>query len=206
MNKPHYFKGFAYMVMLFLLAIIGVSLGVVSQDSDTLLKREKELDWVFVGKQYQRAIASYYQQSPEGIKTLPHNLEELIEDKRFIKPKHHLRKNYGDPANFNQAWNLILNEQNQLTGVRSNSLQEILSTKIAKEFADNADQTPAKYSDVKFTFKQVLAPAEQVIDQAAAAAESINEPSLDSDSTLQDGEKSDADGESSNTTSETQSF
>jgi hypothetical protein len=206
MNKPHYFKGFAYMVMLFLLAIIGVSLGVVSQDSDTLLKREKELDWVFVGKQYQRAIASYYQQSPEGIKTLPQNLEQLIEDKRFIKPKHHLRKNYGDPSNFNQAWNLILNEQNQLIGVRSNSLQEILSTKIAKEFADNADQTPAKYSDVKFTFKQVLAPAEQVIDQAAAAAESINEPSLDSGSTLQDGENGGADGETSNTTSETQSF
>jgi predicted oxidoreductase len=146
-------SGFAYLAVLFLVVAISISMGIVAQNEDTLLKREKEQDWLFTGKQYQRAIASYYNQPPDGIKKLPSQVEDLLQDKRFIAPVRHLRKMYSDPLNNQQAWVLILNQQNQITGVYSQSKAEILSTKIITEYQENLGDEITNYTDVKFLFK-----------------------------------------------------
>lgn len=145
-------SGFAYLAVLFLVVAISISMGVVAQNEDILLKREKEQDWLFVGKQYQRAIASYYNQPPDGIKKLPSQMEELLQDKRFIAPVRHLRKIYRDPLINQQAWELILNQENQITGVYSQSQDSILSTKIIAEYQESMGSKILSYTDVKFVF------------------------------------------------------
>jgi hypothetical protein len=157
----NYYKsqcGLAYLGVLFLIVAISISLAVVSQNVDLQLKREKEQDWLFVGQQYQRAIGSYYQQSPEGIKVLPTRLEDLLLDKRFIKPVHHLRQLYKDPVNFNQDWQTILNADGQITGVVSESHQAILQTKALADFTDAAEVDSANYADIKFEYKSQAKP------------------------------------------------
>ena len=155
--NPHIYSnykqtGLAYLAVLFLVAAIALSMAVVTQNQDTQLKREKEQDWLYVGKQYERAIASYYQLSPNGLKALPNNVDDLLTDKRFVAPVHHLRKAYLDPLT-NQHWVQLLNEDNQLTGVVSTLPQAILSSTIASTFQANQTGTIARYSDVRFEFK-----------------------------------------------------
>lgn len=144
--------GLTYLAVLFLVAAIAVSMAVVAQSEDMRLKREKEQDWLYAGKQYERAIASYYQQSPNGLKTLPASIDDLLSDKRFIAPTHHLRKAYLDPLT-NKPWVLLVNDENQLLGVVSTLQQPILSTKIVREFQASQADIIAQYSDVKFEFK-----------------------------------------------------
>ncbi|MES2501711.1 MAG: hypothetical protein V4545_03820 [Pseudomonadota bacterium] len=145
--------GLAYLAVLFLVAAIAVSMAVVSQNEDTKLKREKEQDWLYVGKQYERAIASYYQLSPNGLNELPNKVDDLLLDKRFVAPVHHLRKAYLDPLT-NQHWVQLFNEENQLIGVVSTLQKSILSYNIIKTFQINQIDTIYNYSDVKFEFKQ----------------------------------------------------
>ena len=144
--------GLAYLAVLFLVAAIALSMAVVTQNQDTLLKREKEQDWLYVGKQYERAIASYYQLSPNGLKALPDNVDDLLTDKRFVAPVRHLRKAYLDPLT-NQHWVQLLNEDNQITGVVSTLPQAILSSTIVHTFQANQAGTIARYSDARFEFK-----------------------------------------------------
>jgi hypothetical protein len=157
-------SGFAYLAVLFLVVAISISMGIVAQNEDTLLKREKEQDWLFMGKQYQRAIASYYNQSPDGITTLPNKIEDLLLDKRFIAPVRHLRKAYYDPMHTQQSWILIRNQENQVIGAYSPSQEPILSTKIIAEYQENMGGKVASYTDVKFVFIPVEANNEAKTD------------------------------------------
>ena len=155
--NPHIYgnykqTGLAYLAVLFLVAAIAVSMAVVTQNQDTQLKREKEQDWLYVGKQYQRAIASYYQLSPNGLKALPNSLDDLLTDKRFVAPVHHLRKAYLDPLT-NQHWVQLQNEDNQIIGVVSTLQQAILSSTIVHTFQANQAGTITRYSDARFEFK-----------------------------------------------------
>ena len=144
--------GLAYLAVLFLVAAIALSMAVVTQNQDTQLKREKEQDWLYVGKQYERAIASYYQLSPNGLKALPNSVDDLLTDKRFVAPVHHLRKAYLDPLT-NQHWVQLFNDDNQLTGVVSTLPQVILSSTIVNTFQANQAGTITHYSDARFEFK-----------------------------------------------------
>lgn len=143
----------AYLGVLFLVVAIAVSLGVVTQNEDTALKREKEQDWLFIGKQYQQAITSYYQQSPSGLKAFPSKIEDLLRDKRFIAPVRHLRKAYTDPMNNQANWVLMLNQENQIIGVYSASQAPILSNKIVNDYAAGAGEAFTSYADVKFLYE-----------------------------------------------------
>ncbi len=176
MVKYRFQSGFAYLAVLFLVVAISISMGIVAQNEDTLLKREKEQDWLFMGKQYQSAIASYYNHSPDGIKKLPSQVEDLLQDKRFIAPVRHLRKIYSDPLNNQQAWVLILNQENQITGVYSQSQASILSTKIIAEYSDGLAEKVSNYAEVKFVFKPEEANKETTTgeDKDSAFAEGID--------------------------------
>ncbi len=177
-NTIHH-DGFAYIGVLFLVAAISVSMAVVAQNEDTQIKREKEQDWLFIGNQYQRAIESYYQQSPNGIKTLPTKLEELLLDSRFISPVRHLRKLYGDPLNHQQNWSLIKNTDAQIIGVYSQSQEALLSKKNIPALVENLDPESLhlknddaanpRYVDIQFVFQP-----KQVSDNSNTEAVSDN--------------------------------
>ena len=142
--------GAAYLAVLFLIAVISISLAVVSQHDATMQLREKERDWLFLGQQYQQAIKSYYANSPDGIKKLPTSIEDLLLDRRFLKPVRHLRKLYPDPLTGGE-WRMIRDEENFMIGVVSASQIEILSKNLVKDFL--SDQALNVHADVKFIAK-----------------------------------------------------
>lgn len=144
--RPSAQNGIAYLAVLFLVAAITITMAVVSQDVDLRLKREKEQDWFFVGNQYKQAVASYYHQSPDGLKALPKNIDDLLLDRRFIAPVRHLRKAYHDPLT-NQPWMLVKSLDDSLVGVRSLKQQTFISTRLLQQL--QAEQGELDMKQVK---------------------------------------------------------
>lgn len=145
---PHEQVGIAYLAVLFLVAAIAVAMAVVTRDVDMQLKREKELEWFYVGNQYKQAIASYYHQSPDGLKVLPKNIDELLLDRRFIAPVRHLRKAYRDPLT-NQPWALVKTMDGSLSGVRSSKQQTFISTRLLNQLQAEQVELDAKQFKAK---------------------------------------------------------
>lgn len=151
-GRPKLHSGFGYLAVLFIVMLLAIVMGTTYEQIDTLVKREKEQELFFAGKQYQQALASYYHQSPGGLKELPTSLDDLLLDKRFISTKRHLRKRFLDPITGGD-WGLIKNENDQIKGVYSTSNAQVLQT--ARLLNNNAfDDTGLvqKYSDIKFEF------------------------------------------------------
>jgi len=93
---------------------------------DTERRREKELELLFVGAQYRKAIASYYNTiPPRGARSLPPSLDALLVDERFPTPVHHLRRLYKDPMTGQQDWEVV-SRSGGIAGVRSRSNLEPL--------------------------------------------------------------------------------
>lgn len=150
-DRPKLHSGFGYLAVLFIVMLLAIAMGATYEQIDTLVKREKEQELLFAGKQYQQALASYYHQSPGGLKELPASLDDLLLDKRFISTKRHLRKRFLDPITGGD-WGLIKNENDQIKGVYSTSNAQVLQT--ARLLNNNTSDTGLvqKYSDIKFEF------------------------------------------------------
>lgn len=179
-----YQGGVAYVAVLFLVAAISISMAVVTRDVDMHLKREKEQDWFYVGNQYKQAIASYYHQSPDGLKVLPKNIEDLLLDKRFIRPVRHLRKAYRDPLT-NQPWELVRDVGNSLIGVRSLKQGPIISLELMQHLQLGQDKQGVENARSEEPFDT------EAQEQEQFDADSQDEVQFDAD--LQDEESFDAD-------------
>jgi type II secretory pathway pseudopilin PulG len=99
-------EGFTYLGVLLLVAIMGFGLSAFAELHSHAAQREKERELLFIGAQFRDAIASYYNKSP-GAKVYPKKLDELVEDKRFPVPKHHLRRIYRDPMTDSVDWGVV---------------------------------------------------------------------------------------------------
>jgi type II secretory pathway pseudopilin PulG len=111
-------RGFTYIGLLVVIAVMGLMLTVVGRVWSTTEQREREKQLLFAGHAYRMAIASYY---AHGHK-FPDSLDELLTDERFPLPKRHLRRLYPDPMTGQADWNLILTADGQgIMGVVSNS-------------------------------------------------------------------------------------
>jgi len=142
-------KGFTYLLVLSFVLIVLLSLGLTSEHISLTQQREREAELIFVGKQYQNAIASYYNKSPNGLKEFPVSLENLINDSRSLTSQHHLRKLYKDPI-MDSEWGLIKNELGQITGVYSLSKQVPIKKNI--DFLKGSNVLITSYSDWKFEY------------------------------------------------------
>ena len=130
---------------------MGIGLAAVGPVSRTLQLRDKERELLFVGDQFRRAIATYYEKTPGGLKQYPKKLEDLLRDNRYPNVQRYLRKIYTDPLTGNAQWGLVEIPGIGITGVYS--LSELAPVKTAnfsalyKSFA-----TAKKYSDWKFVY------------------------------------------------------
>ena len=98
-------RGFTYLGMLILVAIMGFGLAGFAELYSHAAQREKERELLFIGSQFRNAIESYYNKSP-GAKVYPQKLDDLVEDKRFPMPQHHLRRVYRDPMTGKAEWGM----------------------------------------------------------------------------------------------------
>jgi len=112
-------RGFAYLAMLFAIAVLGIGLVAASEIWATTVRREKEIELEWAGAQYVAAIGSYYYASPTGAKRYPNDLQELIEDKRYVTLRRHLRSLYPNPLTGARDWELVKASDGLIRGVRA---------------------------------------------------------------------------------------
>ena len=116
-------RGFTYLGVLFLVALMSLGFAGVLQTWSLANQRARERDLLWVGNQYARALQSYYVQSPTA-RQYPLTLDELIEDRRFPMPRRHLRRLYADPVTRSNDWALIKTPDGRIAGVHSQSAAE----------------------------------------------------------------------------------
>lgn len=113
-------SGITFLGLLFALAISSIALAGSGVLWHMESRREKEKELLFIGEEYRNAIGSYYDKTPGEAKQYPEKLQDLLQDKRFPMPVHHLRKLYRDPMTPDGEWELI-RQQGRITGVASQS-------------------------------------------------------------------------------------
>ena len=111
-------SGFTYLGVLFAIAIMGVALLAVSEVWTKVTERQKlaQLNWA--GQQYVQAIESYYYANTGSVHFYPTKLEDLLEDKRYLSVKRHLRTLYPDPFTGTNSWRAISSPTGGIQGVK----------------------------------------------------------------------------------------
>jgi type II secretory pathway pseudopilin PulG len=143
-------RGFTYLGMLVIVALLGFGLAAFGELYSHASQREKERELLFIGNQFRDAIASYYNKSP-GAKVYPKKLDDLVEDKRFPMPQHHLRRVYSDPMTRKAEWGLVEAPGGGFMGVHS--LSEETPIKSADFSAKDAAFADAEnYTKWMFTY------------------------------------------------------
>ncbi len=137
--------GFTYVFVLLLVAVLGVGLAATGQLWHTAMKRERERELLFIGREMRRALDMYYDSSP-GIKRYPTSLEALVEDRRYPAVRRYLRRVYRDPMTATARWGLVKTADGSIVGVYSLSTEQPLKTdNFAPE--EEAFTGKTKYSD-----------------------------------------------------------
>jgi type II secretory pathway pseudopilin PulG len=144
-------EGFTYLGVLLLVAIMGFGLAGFGELHSHAAQRHKEEELLFIGAQFRDAIASYYNKSP-GAKAYPKKLDDLVEDKRFPMPLHHLRRIYRDPMTESIDWGVVETpDKAGIMGVHSRSEEAPIKTgnfNAAEASFDDAE----KYSKWAFVY------------------------------------------------------
>ena len=112
-------QGFTYLGVLLAIAVLGIGLLAVSEVWVTSVRRQKlvELDWI--GGEFTRAIGSYYQATPGAAKVYPKNLQELVQDQRYVTMRRHLRTIYVNPFTGKADWATVTAADGRIRGVRA---------------------------------------------------------------------------------------
>lgn len=109
--------GVVYLGMLIALAVIGIGLSEAGVIWAKVRQRERETELLFVGQEFRQAIERYYLASPGS--QYPRSLDALVEDKRSIGTRHHLRRIYADPLTGRTDWGVVKAPDGGIAGVYS---------------------------------------------------------------------------------------
>ena len=157
--------GFAYLTVLFIVAIMTGGLAVIGQVWQTSAVREREAELLHVGNEYRKAIERYYLAGPGQY---PRNLADLVKDPRQPGTVRHLRRIYPDPITGNPEWGLVKAPDGGIAGVYS--LSDDSPMKIAGfALRDAALEGKTKYSDWQFGYSPALAAAAKPAPKPAAS-------------------------------------
>lgn len=119
-------RGFAYLGLLFALAIGGAALAALGSQWQQQARREREAELLFRGLQLREALLRYAAATPEGRPRAPQALDELLHDERRGTPRHHLRRLWADPVTGEADWVLLRDARGGIVGLHSRSTQPAL--------------------------------------------------------------------------------
>lgn len=143
--------GFTYIGVLLLVALMGMVLASFGTLASMEMQREREQELLFVGGQFRRAIALYYEATPGPVKRYPPSLEALLSDARGPAPQRYLRKIYRDPISGKAEWGLVEGPGGEVMGVYSLSGDKPFKTANFSD-ADQAFEGQTAYTGWKFTY------------------------------------------------------
>lgn len=101
-------QGFTYLGLLFAIAFVGLMLAGTGEVWHLAAKREREEQLLFVGREFARALGAYREATPGDKKQGPRKLEDLVEDRRTLIARRHLRRIYADPMTGTANWGLVM--------------------------------------------------------------------------------------------------
>lgn len=142
-------RGYAYIGVLVLVALMGIALAATGQVWHTLQKRQKEQELLFIGQQFRLALHRYAKHTPGQARRTPVHLEELLQDPRYPGIQRYLRQIYLDPMTGKSEWGLMTGPGGEIYGVHSLSDDEPLK-KSNFGLADRRFEGMTKYSDWVF--------------------------------------------------------
>ena len=140
--------GFTYIGLLVGVVILGITLAGIGSVWRTQAQREREQELLFIGGEFQSAIASYY---GSGSHQFPQSIDDLLEDKRWPEPRHHLRRLYADPMTGAPDWTLIQTAGIGIQGIASSSTDEPIK-KSGFPDGESAFADAKSYADWQFVF------------------------------------------------------
>jgi len=142
----HHRRGLVLLALMIALLLMSIALQGALDVWALQRRRHLEDELLFVGNQYRQAIQSYYMVGH----TLPASIDDLLEDKRFPKPLHHLRRAYPDPVTGKNAWKL-LRDGDRIFGVYSSSSSETIKrANFPRRYAEFANAKT--YGDWRFFY------------------------------------------------------
>jgi hypothetical protein len=118
-SRPGRQCGITYLAVLFFVAASSAMLAATGIIWSHERQRQKEQELLWIGNQFRDAIGLYYQRTPGAIKRYPGNLEDLLEDRRYLTVSRYLRQIYRDPMTGNAQWGLVPAPTGGIMGVRS---------------------------------------------------------------------------------------
>lgn len=153
-------RGTTLLMVLATLVIMGLAVGIAGNSWKNIVQRERELELFFRGDQYRRAIAGYH--NAGGV--YPKQLEDLLEDRRALFVRRHLRRLYPDPMT-GEPFELVRDTTGRIHGVYSSDDREpFRRAGFPPEY--EAFEKATSYRDWKFVF----APGEEEADAENGAA------------------------------------
>jgi len=114
-------RGFTYVLVLAILALLGIALAAVGTRWSDRLQREREQELLRIGRLYAQAILAYHRGSPGSDKTWPKDVQDLQLDPRMLGTVRYMRTAYGDPMLPGQPFGLVRAADNTIRGVYSTS-------------------------------------------------------------------------------------
>ena len=112
--------GFAYLLLLVALAVIGVASAASVSMGATMTRRAAEEELLAIGAEYERALVSYQMATPSGqLVRSPKSLADLLRDPRYPTTKRHLRRVYADPLIGEESWGVIRAPDGTIAGIYS---------------------------------------------------------------------------------------
>lgn len=166
--------GFTYLAVLVMVIITGLSLGAFGLSWHTMMKREKEEELIFRGRQIRDAISHWYNpRGSEHAATPLMDLNDLLKDPRTPQTVRYLRRLYTDPIT-NKEWVVIRDPAKGIQGVASSSPDTPLKT---SGFPDDMQDLTGKkrYSEWWFVYTPSSSTAN--MPQGGAAGSGTSKPS-----------------------------
>jgi type II secretory pathway pseudopilin PulG len=144
-------RGFTYLGVLLLVALMGAVLAGTATVWRTMSQRDKERELLFVGHEFRKAIGLYYERTPGGAKQFPKTLEDLLLDKRQLNVARYLRRLYVDPMTGKKEWGLVKGAGGTIMGVYSLSADLPIKSGNFDE-ADKDFEGTGNYAEWKFVY------------------------------------------------------
>lgn len=145
-------RGFTYVGLLALLALIGLFLAAAGEVAATAGRREREAQLLWVGHEYRAAIGRYFSDR----RAYPQTLQELLGSAPDAPLQvRYLRRLYPDPMTNAVDWVLVPAPSGGIMGVASSSRRAPLKTARFDD-ADQGFADASAYGDWQFTFVPTL--------------------------------------------------
>jgi type II secretory pathway pseudopilin PulG len=112
-------RGVTFLGLLLGVALLGVGLTAASEVWVTAANRQRHAQAEWAAREFTRAIGSFYESSPAGVKRFPRTVDDLLEDRRAGGvARRHLRQIYLNPYTAKREWDWLTAPDGGVMGLR----------------------------------------------------------------------------------------